>query len=69
MSGQALAAAGKTEKGTCPRNLWYTSHGTILRMQGWRLRKVPPKWDADNALIERAEGAATPRGGESKPRA
>lgn len=46
-----------TKQSTCSRRDWYGSVGKSLRSEGWRLRKVAPKWDVENALIERSENA------------
>lgn len=45
---------GSVEFDTCSRKDWYGEKGKSLRRIGWRLRQDGPKWDAENALIERA---------------
>ena len=46
--------SGSVVLGKCPRSEWYQEKGRSLRRTGWRLRRNGPKWDAENALIERA---------------
>lgn len=44
---------GMIELGKCPRDKWYKDYGKALRSAGWTLRESGPKWDAENALIQR----------------